>query len=213
MAIYKNGISGGFSGKIGAVVGSTWKGIDYMRSLPRKSNRPPTEAQKAQRLKLSMAISFLSPVSDLVNTGFTSDAVKKSGFNVATSHIIQQAIEGQYPDFTINFSRVLISSGNLTGAWNTSTQSDTPGSLTVSWTDNSGAGSATSSDQAVILVYDAGLKKCVYTMGGAGRNLGSHTLHLPSEFSGATVDVWIAFRSADTKSISTSIYAGQVKIA
>jgi hypothetical protein len=35
MGIIKQGILGGFSGKVGNVVGGTWKGIDYMRVLPK----------------------------------------------------------------------------------------------------------------------------------------------------------------------------------
>lgn len=128
MGTYKNGISGSFSGKIGTVVGSTWNGIDYMRSLPRRSKRAPTEGQKAQRMKLALAINFLSPVSELVNTGFRNEAVKKSGFNVATSNFINEAIIGVYPEFLVDYSKVLISSGNLTGAWNAEVFTSLPGS-------------------------------------------------------------------------------------
>lgn len=34
MGTIKQGILGGFSGKVGNVVGASWKGIDYIRSLP-----------------------------------------------------------------------------------------------------------------------------------------------------------------------------------
>lgn len=33
MGTIKQGILGGFSGKVGTVVGGTWKGISYMRSI------------------------------------------------------------------------------------------------------------------------------------------------------------------------------------
>ena len=33
MGTIKQGILGGFSGKVGTVVGSSWKGISYMRGL------------------------------------------------------------------------------------------------------------------------------------------------------------------------------------
>jgi len=32
MAKIEHGILGGFSGKVGTVIGGTWKGIDFMRS-------------------------------------------------------------------------------------------------------------------------------------------------------------------------------------
>ena len=213
MATYKNGISGTFYGKVGTVVGSTWNGIDYMRSLPRKSKRPPTEAQKAQRSKLSLAISFLSPVSELINIGFRNDTMKKSGFNTATSYLLQECITGNYPDFSIDFSKVLISSGNLTGAWNTTLASESAGSLLINWTDNSGSGTARSTDQAMILVYDSAGDRHIYNLDGASRSSAGDIVFLPADFSGSEVDVWIGFRSLSRNSVSTSIYAGRVEVA
>ena len=213
MAVYNNGISGSFSGKVGTVVGSSWNGINYMRSLPRKSQRPPTERQKAQRLKLSLAISFLRPISELVNIGFRNEALKKSGFNIATSYLIQESITGIYPEFNIDISKVLISSGNLTGAWNTMVSSEAPGTVTVSWTDNSGSGTAKSTDQAIILVYNPVKAKYIYNLEGVSRSSGSDSLSLPAEFQGDEVAIWIAFRSFNKKSVSTSIYAGKVIVS
>ncbi|HJV78940.1 MAG TPA: hypothetical protein VJ602_11205 [Paludibacter sp.] len=34
MAIFSKGILGGFSGKVGNVIGSTWRGKDVLRNLP-----------------------------------------------------------------------------------------------------------------------------------------------------------------------------------
>jgi hypothetical protein len=49
MATFEKGILGGFSGKIGNVVGARWRGKDIMRSVPRSSSRLPTESQLYQR--------------------------------------------------------------------------------------------------------------------------------------------------------------------
>ena len=210
MATYKNGISGAFSGKVGTVVGSSWKGIDYMRSLPRRSKRIPSEPQKAQRMKMALAIRFLSPVSELVNIGFESEALKKSGFNVATSRFISEAIVGLYPEFVVDYSKVLISSGTLTGAWNASVSSISSGTLNVIWTNNSGSGTARETDKAVILVYNPAKAGYVYTMAGADRNTAIDSINLPPEFSDDRLEVWITFISANSKSIATSIYAGSI---
>ncbi|MDD3723512.1 MAG: DUF6266 family protein, partial [Lutibacter sp.] len=51
MGTIKKGILGGFSGKVGSVVGSTWNGISYMRSLPASVKNPRTEKQMSQRSK------------------------------------------------------------------------------------------------------------------------------------------------------------------
>lgn len=213
MGTYKNGITGPFSGKIGPVVGSSWKGIDYMRSLPRRTNRPPTDKQKAQRMKMALAIGFLSPISELVNIGFSSEAIKTSGFNVATSSFISNAITGTYPHLDVDYSRVLISSGNLTGPWNTTISSTLPGMVTISWTDNSGSGTAKSTDTAVILVFNRTKAKYYYKMPGKQRNSKQDIISFPPNYSGDTLEIWITFISATNKNISTSIHAGNITVS
>jgi hypothetical protein len=47
MEIAHKGILSDLSGKVGTVIGSSWRGIAFMRSLPRtKKNRKLTEAQE-----------------------------------------------------------------------------------------------------------------------------------------------------------------------
>src|SRR5690606_508733 len=46
MGIIKQGILGGFSGKVGNVVGASWKGIDYIRSLPSSVSNPRTPGKE-----------------------------------------------------------------------------------------------------------------------------------------------------------------------
>jgi len=49
MATLKNGPNEGFSGKVGSVVGSSWKGIDYIRGLPAKRKNKPGTLEKNNR--------------------------------------------------------------------------------------------------------------------------------------------------------------------
>ena len=55
MGTIKQGILGGFSGKVGTVVGSSWKGISYMRGQAQSVKNPRTAKQMAQRDKFSLA--------------------------------------------------------------------------------------------------------------------------------------------------------------
>ncbi|MDD2265168.1 MAG: DUF6266 family protein, partial [Bacteroidales bacterium] len=45
MGTIKQGILGGFSGKVGNIVGASWRGIDYIRSMPASVRNPRTVAQ------------------------------------------------------------------------------------------------------------------------------------------------------------------------
>ena len=40
MGTIKQGILGGFSGKVGTVIGGSWKGISYMRSQAQSVKNP-----------------------------------------------------------------------------------------------------------------------------------------------------------------------------
>ena len=59
MGKIKQGILGGFKGKVGTVIGSSWNGIAYMRGLPQSTKDCKSAAQLAQR-------DFFREVQDLV---------------------------------------------------------------------------------------------------------------------------------------------------
>ncbi len=214
MGKYNKGILGAFSGKVGTVIGSSWNGIDYMRSLPRPSSKAPSDAQLIHRAKFGLVNGFLGPVSSLVNLGYKSLALKKTGYNVAISEMMSDAITGVYPDFEIDYTKIFFSKGSLTGAWNAGAVSANAAEIAVSWTDNSDSGTAKATDKAVILVYNPAKSAFVYNLEtGALRNAATDTIILPAEFSGDTVEVWVAFMTPDKKTFSTSIHAGQIVVA
>ena len=49
MGKIKQGILGGFKGKVGTVIGASWNGIAYMRGLAQSVKNPKTAAQLQQR--------------------------------------------------------------------------------------------------------------------------------------------------------------------
>ena len=49
MGKIKQGILGGFKGKVGTVIGSSWNGIAYMKGRPQSQKDPKTAAQLSQR--------------------------------------------------------------------------------------------------------------------------------------------------------------------
>lgn len=49
MGKIKQGILGGFRGKVGTVIGASWNGIAYMKGLPQSQKDPKTAAQMRQR--------------------------------------------------------------------------------------------------------------------------------------------------------------------
>ncbi len=113
MAIYVKGALGSFSGKLGNIVGSNWRSIDYLRSLPKPSKKAATAKQIAHRAKFALVADFLNPLRGFINMGYNDPKQQKmTAFNRATSHLLTK-IEGQYPDFIIPYDEVKLSKGSL----------------------------------------------------------------------------------------------------
>lgn len=212
MATYLKGILGVFTGKVGTVVGSSWKGIDYMRSLPKKTTKAPTQAQLDQRFKFGLVNNFFKSISSLVDVGFSSVAGKQTALNAAVAYHLKEAVVGTSPDFQIDFSKVLISRGELLSPWLPTATVSTAAAIDFSWTDNSGANLSAANDLLVLLVYNPSTKEYVFLENAALRSDTQATLALPANFSGAEVHSWMAFFAADRKTVSTSFYLGKITI-
>lgn len=83
MAIIKKGILGGFSNKVGNVVGSTWKGINTMRSLPAQYNDANSVAQQANRSTFKYFSGFGSQLlTGVIRPLWDWQAKRMSGYNL-----------------------------------------------------------------------------------------------------------------------------------
>lgn len=215
MGEIKKGVLGGFSGKVGNVVGSSWRGIDYIRSLPKPSKKEPTQRQLDQRARFGLVVQFLHPIKFLLNLGFAGKARGKSltGYNLSVAYALRHAITGTFPAYSLDYSKVLISRGDLQGAWDLTMASAAAGSIDFTWTDNSGSGLASPTDRAVLVVYNPVKDRYIFTTEGAARSAGGQNLPVPADFSGDEVHVFIAFVSEDGKAFSSSIYGGTVTVA
>lgn len=213
MGKISQGILGGFSGKVGNVIGGNWKGIDYMRVKPASVANPQTAGQVDQRTRFSTVLGFLQPLRGFLKVGFRNYAIKMTEFNSAMSYNVQNAVIGDYPDFVIDFDAALISRGGLTAALNPTAGSDLAGSVQFNWVDNSVDGNARPTDRAMVLAYNPTRNEAVYVTDGSVRSAGAHTLTVPNQYSGDTVHAFIAFISEDGKEVSNSRYIGSVEVA
>jgi hypothetical protein len=213
MATFNKGILGGFSGKVGNVIGGSWKGIDYMRSKPNNVKDPKTEAQLTQRKKFAMVTSFLKKIRPVIKAGFTPKTKQMTSVNSAMSYNIKNAITGSYPDLEIDYSSVMVARGDLLPAQNTQAESTAPNEISFSWTDNSGIGSAKADDQALILVFNQEQDRAIYIVQeNPERQDESYTLTLPESYGGESVETYLAFVSADGQEASDSQYLGSITV-
>jgi len=212
MATYNKGILGAFSGKVGPVVGATWRGKDVMRSLPKRTNRLVTAYQQQQRSKFSMVTEFLSGVHPVVKRYFGNDTSLKTRRNQAMSYLIREAIVFNDPNLEWDYSKIIVSKGDLLGINNAAVVAGTGQNLDFTWTNNSGQSEAETDDKLVIVVYEPTLKATVYSLNAGSRENETATLVLPNYLTGLEVQVWAAFVSVDDKRSATSLYLGAITV-
>lgn len=210
MGVYNKGILGAFSGKVGPVVGASWRGKEVLRSLPRKGNRVATETQLLQRLKFKTVSSFITPLAPIISRFFGSGSLEKTRTNQAMSYHMTEAVTYVDPNFEMVYEKVVISKGDLLGFQSPTAEPVAGTRIDFNWTINAGQGQATDNDRLIVAVYEATTKATVYSLDSGRRIDGSGSIILPTYLSGLTVQVWIAFVSENQKLYATSVYMGEV---
>ena len=113
MGTIKQGILGGFNGKVGTVVGSSWKGTAYMKGRAQHIKNPRTAGQIYQRNAMKAIALALRPIASTLSLTFAKSAGKMSGYNKAVSINYKEAVENVGGVPTVNYSRLILSKGNL----------------------------------------------------------------------------------------------------
>ena len=143
------GILGGFSGKVGPVVGGKWKSISYMRAYVIPAN-PDSPGQQTQRSKFSNAV-FMSRqlISTVLRPYWDPFLSTMSGYNRWIQLNLPFLSEG-VPAATLD---LIMSKGTLTGVQGFSAAMDpASGIIAFTWTNNTGQGNALSTDQMHVVV-------------------------------------------------------------
>ena len=209
MATLSKGILGGFSGKVGPVVGATWRGMDVIRSRPKSSKRTPSERQLEQQLKFKLAISFLQPIKNIQSRFFGSGSGVKSRVNLAVSYTISEAIQMVAGLPELIYNKVLITRGELTSFQNAVLTTQPGGVLHLEWEDNSTQGDAAPKDQVSIVCYCAELNNWEIYEGIVMRSDLMADVTLPAYCLGKTMEVYAFLNNEKQTAASTSLYLGQ----
>ena len=212
MGTIKQGILGGFSGKVGSVVGACWRGVNYMRSLPSKVKNPKTAKQMDQRTRFSLVAKFVRSVLPVIKVGFKGLAgANNSAFSAAVSYNINNATKGEYPDLEIDFPNAVIAKGSLYGS-DEVTAAREPGNLTMEW-DPEALNNSSDTDAVMMIAYNPTRQKAIFDMNAAARADGSGSLKLPSAWDEEDVETFALFVDEYGKQVSDSIYTGKQVIA
>ena len=209
MGKIKTGILGGFQGKVGTVIGSTWRGESIMRALPKTAAKAPTESQRIQRLKFKAVSEFLNPLRSTLSTYFGNDTGVKSKYNMATSYHITNAVEITEQGTQILYPRVLVAKGTLFGFQNlTTTQSETV--IMLNWEDNTVFGNAKAEDTVNVVCYIEEVNTFYVFESIANRDGLTASVTLPQNFLGYNVEVYAFLYDKVSKTSSNSVYLGSI---
>lgn len=209
MGKIKKGILGGFSGKVGAVVGASWRGIDYMRGLPRLSKKPRSEGQNAQTSKMRLFRGFLLGIDNIVAKCFQNYS-QYTEMNAALSYNMIHAVTGNYPEFVVDFPALVFAKGELLGSWNPKAISKKANQVTVSWKNRTFCNMSAGDNEVNIIIYDSETNQFHVFENVGLRSDKSITLAVPGDVSGNTMHCYLSFYSTKFKISSTNEYLGEI---
>jgi hypothetical protein len=211
MAKINDGINGSFHGKVGKVVGATWKGIAYMRSAPKPRTSAPGKMELVNRKKWALSQSWLQPITQFVQIGWKGYSLKSEGFIAAKSYLLRNAFEVVADDVVINPALAKLSSGDLPLPATIKVNQKENGVVQFTWDKKFDYEKAHEGDQVLMLAYNVEEQEAEYNLVGHTRKTGSDHLNLADEKPGR-YHLYAAFISYDRTRQSDSVYLGSVVI-
>ena len=209
MGIIKRGILGGVSNKIGNVVGSSWKGIATLRSLPLSVANPNTSAQRNNRDTFSLMSKLGSDVlATVCQPLWNRDAKQMSGYNAYVMYN-KRAFDADPLEWLLN---PVMSKGSLSATLLTASINEPMDRIDITYSTDLLNPQDADDDKAYVQlihqdntdpnkpVYEA---KAWYT--GAPRHASS--IYVPKTFdinAGDKLIVSLSFKSADGREVATS---------
>lgn len=206
MGKIKQGILGAISGKVGSVVGSSWKGIAVLKAMPLSVSNPKTAGQVSQRGKFSNAILLAQALLSLVIKPYWDRfASKKSGYNAFIQKNIA-LMAGKLPSPITSF---VMSIGKMTSTAFSAVVDISSASVSISWVNDSGEGYKLPTDTIIGVYFNVTKSKYGVLAYDAVRSAGGDTIvtDLQGSQVGDQIYVFTAFRRADGSIVSDSTYA------
>jgi hypothetical protein len=201
MGKIRQGILGGVSGKIANVVGGSWKGINYLRSLPVSVANPRTTPQVAQRGKLAGAVKVSKPILGAwIKPLFDRFAIQQSGYNVWVS----ENIENMDRDGYLDASTLIMAKGSMAPVPQvTADYTPSSGEMFVNWSSALPDNLSAATDQIYIAIasqQDTVLQYAQFS--GSVRSTEEASIIVGQNQNAADLFVYVAARNAEGLRVS-----------
>ncbi|HEY0175694.1 MAG TPA: DUF6266 family protein, partial [Pedobacter sp.] len=193
---------------------SNWRDVTVGRSTPKKSTKPPTPAQLDQQSQFGLVTGFLGNISDILALGYQFGPKGITPMNAAVRYHLNTAVKGAYPEYQLDYTKVVISNGNakneIDGGIDASALAVADAKVTVSWitAEHTDDNPTLPADLACLVFYSTTKQRFVTFKGKAERSLLSTTVQIPRSFVGDNFQGYLFFVSPNRKSVSFSDYLG-----
>lgn len=199
------GLLGGYTGKVGTTVGSTWKGINVIRTYQPNVANPRSEKQVSHRnlFKQVTAVGSLL-LGSVIKPLWDKNAKRMSGYNA----FIQANMLAARREGFLNEDNFILSRGKMGNTFGNFLISSTEASL--DWKEKATPVFGSEDDLLYAVIFDSGLNVLEYTAGEIKRSDEEWAISHDGRLQGDATFVAFTFMSSDGKyqadSVSIAIY-------
>lgn len=205
MATFKEGINGPFKGKVGAVIGSSWRKIPYMKGKHKvKRNKlKPSEKQAVQHQKFKLLNQFFMKITPVLDIGFRSLTSRATAKNAAFSYNYDHAFVEEDDPVTLNYPALKFSHGSLYTAGAEKAILTHEG-VKVVWNSKTYGVGGAMDDVGYAIAYSVSLDLLLWQT--ALRHEGEAFISFDEAVRGNELHVWLFFADSRKKQVSRTEY-------
>ena len=208
MAQFKSTTFGKISGKYGEALATKSKttGKNYLRVASEPSN-PRTPKQVEHRGKFGYINRVMRSFYPVFKVTFGGNVGIRYGINIG----FKNAILGEYPDYSLDYSKLQFTDGALYQTNEAAAQKLGLSAVKIDWDYSKMAGN-NPLDLVNIICFNKDTDQAVLDMAVATRDAGTFTVDLPEIWAGGTIFCWMYFSSPDGTIDSVSQFIGEVQL-
>ncbi len=211
MAKLEGNAFGGFSGRLGNLVGYSWKGVWCVRVRPAVVRNPRSAAQQRNRAMFAEEVRLAGRMGWVLNTGLAavSDELHMTPQNVFVK-ANQQAFSASDNGLAVDWSELIVSAGPVAPVAVNEAVVDDRNVLNVSFEKNPMRMRASSTDMVHLYVYCPAINEG-YLAAPVYRHKGRVALLLEDDFTGQEIHIYM-FVSNEQGLCSETAYGGTLTV-
>jgi len=208
MAEFESSTFGKMSGRLGKVVAVKRNGKNFLREYTIPSN-PQTLKQQANRMKFRFVNLSLTPLRQVIKRGY----LDTQAFPKVCSKVLKTAVEGEYPDFAIDFSKVQPADGTLQPVETITAETrKSTSEVIVKWQIAPEAQLQGNADDKISPVFfDEATGSCFFHENIGSRSDQMVTVLLSEANKDNPLHYWVYLSASNGNINSPSVYIGQLK--